>query len=161
MESTYSRNIYYYDVEAGFNGWNASGLWHITNNRYYSPGHSLWYGNEENKNYDTGLENSGELISPLINLTNTRKPFLYFNSWYQTRSDDIYDKKLVLISEANSSWIELNEVNHEQKIWIRETIDLSGYAGKEIRIKFFFNTIDNNYNKHEGWYIDDIIIMEE
>jgi len=41
-------------------------------------------------------------------------------------------------------------------IWLSKTIDLSAYAGKNVKITFHFDTRDRLYNKQEGWYIDDI-----
>ncbi len=33
-------------------------------------------------------------------------------------------------------------------------INLSRFAGKKIKIRFFFDTLDSANNNHEGWYID-------
>jgi hypothetical protein len=40
-------------------------------------------------------------------------------------------------------------------------VDLSGYAGKTIIIRFWFDTVDGLYNNYEGWYIDDVKIEDE
>lgn len=37
-------------------------------------------------------------------------------------------------------------------------IDLSAYVGKEIKIRFYFDTMDAYVNAMEGWYIDNINI---
>jgi hypothetical protein len=41
-------------------------------------------------------------------------------------------------------------------VWVSKSYDLSAWAGKNVRITFNFDTRDGNYNKHEGWYVDDI-----
>lgn len=151
--------IYLFDVESEPEGWTVSGMWHVTGKRYSSPDHSFWYGNEANGTYDSGNANSGELISPLINLDNNSEPVLYFNNWYQTSSNGFFDKKIIQISLNNGSWIDLLEVSHEQEKWVEEKIDLSNYRGNKIRFRFFSDMKDKNYNKYEGWYIDDIIII--
>ncbi|GEM_PF-2158982 len=43
-------------------------------------------------------------------------------------------------------------------MWVQESFDLSAYAGHNVRIIFEFNTGDAQYNKFEGWYLDDIDI---
>ncbi|MDT8322838.1 MAG: immune inhibitor A [Bacteroidota bacterium] len=41
-------------------------------------------------------------------------------------------------------------------VWVGKSYDLSAWAGKNVKIIFHFDTRDGNYNKHEGWYVDDI-----
>lgn len=151
--------IYFFDVETESQGWIVSGMWHVTGKRYSSPDHSFWYGNEAIGD-DSNNANSGELISPLINLDNNSDPVFHIHSWYQTNSNNYFDKKIIQISLNNGSWIDLTQVSHEQEKWIEEKIDLSNYRGNKIRFRFFLDMMDNNFNKYEGWYIDDIIINE-
>lgn len=42
--------------------------------------------------------------------------------------------------------------------WVHHNISLAPYANKPIRIRFFFDTGDELYNKFEGWYLDNIRI---
>lgn len=42
--------------------------------------------------------------------------------------------------------------------WVHHSIGLASYAGKAVRIRFFFDTRDPLYNKFEGWYLDNIRI---
>lgn len=42
--------------------------------------------------------------------------------------------------------------------WVSHTYDLSAYANHNVQIIFSFNTGDAQYNKWEGWYLDDIDI---
>ncbi len=154
-----SGTIYSFDVESGPGGWGASGLWHITSNKYNSSSHSFWYGKESTMNYATGGANSGSLTSPYISLVNISKPILSFMSWYQTETyNPSRDKKFVQISVNNGSWTNLKQISHTAKAWVNQQIDLSTYVNKKIRIRFYFNTVDGNYNNYQGWYIDDIRI---
>ncbi len=41
-------------------------------------------------------------------------------------------------------------------VWLSKSYDLSAWAGKNVKIIFNFDTRDPLYNKHEGWFIDDI-----
>ncbi|MBE0698407.1 MAG: PPC domain-containing protein, partial [Anaerolineaceae bacterium] len=40
-------------------------------------------------------------------------------------------------------------------------VDLSAYAGKTIRLRFHFDTIDEDYNLGAGWMVDDINISSQ
>ncbi|GEM_PF-993987 len=153
--------IYHFSAESGKAGWRASGLWHISSNRYTSGNYSIWYGSKSTKTYDIGIAHSGNMISPEIDLKGSRQPKLSFWSWYQTEPNINYDKKLLQISVNNGAWRTLKQLNHTKENWVKESIDLSGYAGNKIRIRFVFNTVDANYNKYEGWYVDDIMIVDD
>lgn len=149
-------SIYNFDVESGQGGWQTDGLWHITTNRYNSPGHSFWYGDEITKTYYTGAANSGSLISPEITLQDNSQPVLGFWSWYQTEYSQYNDTKLVQISVNNGPWIDLLKITDARNTWNKESIDLSNYAGNTIRLRFLFDTVDDKLNNYEGWYVDDI-----
>ncbi len=151
-------NIYSFDAESGLAGWQTDGLWHITTKRYNSSGHSLWYGDETTKTYNTGGANSGNLTSPPITLASGSQPVLYFWSWYQTEHNNNYDIKKVQISVNDGQWTDLKTITDKPKTWNKETIDLSGYAGNTIRLRFLFDTVDEKLNDFEGWYMDDIQI---
>ncbi|KCZ71650.1 hypothetical protein ANME2D_02386 [Candidatus Methanoperedens nitroreducens] len=153
--------IYHFDAESGKAGWRASGLWHISSNRYTNGNYSIWYGSESTKTYDIGIAHSGNMISPEIDLKGSRQPKLSFLSWYQTETNSNYDKKLLQISVNNGAWETLKQLSHTKENWVKESIDLSDYAGNKIRIRFVFNTIDAKYNKYEGWYVDDITIVDD
>ncbi len=47
---------------------------------------------------------------------------------------------------------------NQPAVWVSHSYDLSAYAHRMVRIRFYFNTRDNRYNKFEGWYLDDITI---
>jgi len=39
---------------------------------------------------------------------------------------------------------------------VKVTVDLSAYEGKDLRIRFRFNSVDGYANDGEGWFIDDV-----
>jgi len=156
------------DVENGDNGWAADGLWHITEHRYESSSHSWYYGQEVSRDYDTGSQNSGSLVSPDINLCGFTNATLSFRSWYETedksgRDHDTYDCKYVDIStNGGITWTQLCQITlppPDMRTWRKIQIDLpSSYVGQTIKIRFRFNTQDSQHNKNEGWYIDDVTV---
>lgn len=45
--------------------------------------------------------------------------------------------------------------------WRLETFDLSEFEGNKIKIRFTFDTVDNQFNGFRGWLIDDISVESE
>jgi len=37
-------------------------------------------------------------------------------------------------------------------------VDLSRFLGQTIRLGFFIDTKDGNFNTFEGWYVDDVLV---
>jgi len=151
--------VYFDDVESGTDDWTATGLWHITEYRSYSPTHSWAYNEESDHDYDTGSANSGELISKDIALGS--KPILTFWSWEQVEciygGSCYYDRREVYVSDdGGSNWNLVWQSFGPKEQWYQPVIDLSAYAGKTVKIKFRFDTVDKLFNNYEGWYVDDI-----
>lgn len=147
------------DVESGPDGWTATGLWHISQHRSQSASWAWYYGQEEKWNYDTGTTNSGYLTSPVIDLTGIPSPLLTFWRWYQTEGGTSRDKKFVQISiNGGITWTTLKQISTSPSSWIKEEINLTAYANKQIQIRFYFDTVNASANYYEGWHIDDIYI---
>ncbi|MBI9083060.1 MAG: choice-of-anchor J domain-containing protein [Desulfobacterales bacterium] len=150
------------DVESGSTGWSTSGLWHETSIRSNSSSHGFYYGREASNDYDTGRRNSGNLITPAIDLCHVRNATLRFYTWHRTEASTYYDRKYVHIStDGGNSWIQLTQLIGNSIGWVPITISLDAYLGETIQIRFQFDTIDAILNNYEGWYVDDIRIQGE
>ncbi len=80
---------------------------------------------------------------------------LRFWTWYETESS--YDRGGVWISTDNGqNWTNLRFYEGSLNVWAPAVIDLSAYAGSNIRLDFYF-TSDGSVN-YAGWYIDDVTI---
>ncbi|HEY6169838.1 MAG TPA: Calx-beta domain-containing protein, partial [Verrucomicrobiae bacterium] len=151
-----------------------AGLWHLSTGRATNAGHSasnsLYYGTNETinggGNYNTGA-NQGVVISPSINLAGAATPLtLSFNHLLQTEANTNYDRALVEISTDNGNTFALlagnnvagGPIANTGGLWVPVNLDISSYAGRQIRLRFQFNTIDSAANNFEGWYVDDIVI---
>ena len=113
-------------------------------------------------NYDDRFKDR-YLISPVIQLpevSGSDEIELRFWHWF---SFGAWDGGRVKISEetAPGQWSDLTELTYYEGnssgIWSRPRIDLSGYAGKKIRIAF---VLDNSSccGDSSGWYIDEVTI---
>ncbi|MFU8771535.1 MAG: hypothetical protein ACNA8H_03835, partial [Anaerolineales bacterium] len=156
----------FHDMEDGAPGWTSSGLWHLGEDpqRAFSGSHRWYYGHvPENPpgNYLTESPNYGSLTSPLIYLPDQDTPYsLRFWYLYQTESPGkIWDRRWVQISKDGSTFENVLQLyNDLPNTWLNGILDLSEYAGSTIQVRFYFETLDDLFNEHEGWYIDDFEI---
>lgn len=164
--------IFLADFEDGSGGYSADGftytadpdatsnLWHGSTRRSVSPTHSQYYGLEIPGNYDTGARNAGNLLSPSISLAGVTAPIaLSFKYLLQTENLSPFDAATVEIStNAGSSWITLATLANSSTFTTSST-DISAHAGKNILVRFNFDTIDAILNAFEGWYVDDVQVL--
>lgn len=156
------------DMESGVNGWIYDGFWHQVYNETtsppwnisYSPAYSWWYGQDSVGHYDNGARNFGYLTSPPVDLTTSPSGELEFAYYYETESTGAtFDKRWIQIRLGNGPWTGLEQLSGDpMDTWHLKTIDLSPYLGNIIQIRFFFDTINDISNAHQGWYVDDFSV---
>ncbi|NIR94131.1 MAG: hypothetical protein GWO08_10780, partial [Gammaproteobacteria bacterium] len=44
--------------------------------------------------------------------------------------------------------------------WILSGLDLTPYIGQQIKLGFYFDTIDAVANAFPGWFIDDVLVFD-
>jgi len=108
-----------------------------------------------------------------ISLSGVENPILeYWASWglSNNNSGNIYDDhaKVQISTNNGSSWTTLTGTNTQQSSgeqryvlnhkWAKEVIDLSGYAGQNIRIRFQFDS--SNSGNPDGIFIDEFRIVD-
>src|SRR5262249_37843000 len=175
------------NMENGANGWSSSGLWHQSTSRANSPTASWYYGVEATRTYDTGAANSGQLTSPTINLVGAVHPVLSYREWRQVEDVPDFDSAKVQVSTSPNKWDTLSQsafttavvpVNWQNRAtaflgwsgavpsglgapqWVSRAVDLSAYVGQTVRIRFAFGTGDGLFNDFEGWYVDDVKVLD-
>ena len=138
-----------------------------TGGRQHSGSTRNWYyGNDTSFTYDFGDTDFGVIESNNIDLSHATAPItLSFWSWHQTEPQRpaTHDLKQVFVRVPPATTrtlvhtIDSTPSGHGSApgVWYLETVDLSAYAGQTIRIQFGFNTVDNQHNNYEGWYVDD------
>lgn len=167
---------------------------------------AYWYGDKVNGNFigalsdsSTALEfdggtsqydNRGELISPVINLSQYQAPLsLSFKTWWEIESvnpnNQGFDLMNILVStdggKSFKTLARLNPLADPSSAYERapipysnlgfnlapaavqqEAISLDEYAGKaNVQLKFQFRTVDELYNGFRGWMIDDVVIQKK
>ena len=139
-----------------------------------SPTHAWRYGRgNPDWDYDTGLAaNDGWLMSPPVDLSicTMTSARLRFWSWYDTeepypsppnRSAGFDIKKVQITDNGGASWSDLYVYSwpaNLDRTWEHIEINLGAYIGQTIQIRFVFDTVDDQNNDYEGWYIDDVTI---
>ncbi|MBM4397617.1 MAG: hypothetical protein FJ087_18255 [Deltaproteobacteria bacterium] len=169
----------------GFTTWayrgNPKVKWQISSHRAASGKYALYYGDVVSNTYFSGdVQNFGEATSPEITLSGGDYFFLAFNLYLSTEFDEIVpedyynpvgtDLGEVLVVQNfgkptestkrvwSSDNVRGSTVGQGQDGFIPVGIDLSGFKGKKIWVRFVFNTGDALKNSFEGVYIDDVSV---
>lgn len=164
-------------VEGGIGAWTATGLWHREQDPspIDDPDGSFywWFGEQSNGDEYYFSAKSGSLTSPKFTLPVGQTYYLSFNYAYQTETKNpFWDQRWVQIRVGDGPFTSLYQLYDDvmtgpgAPVWHTSPwIDLSAYAGKQIQIRFFFDTVDASFakpdNDFEGWYIDDIRIAAQ
>lgn len=155
--------------EGGFDGWQSDGLWRPASRNpaslYYTSyaevaegDVSFWYGQNASGDYDTGDTNSGSLTSPVIAIGD--HSILMFSSWEQTEgtSAGLDTRKVYISIDYGETWTPIWASTQNASSYRDVVIDLGGYKGLPVQLRFEFDTVDGLYNEYRGWFIDNISI---
>ncbi|TET91805.1 MAG: hypothetical protein E3J35_01080 [Methanomassiliicoccales archaeon] len=154
------------EMESGVAGWQVEGgpevFWHQTSKTAYlaySPTTAWWYANETTGWYfigpPPGVRNYGNLTSPAIDLSGYSAPALSFWHDLVTEGAAGADEGRVLIEDQANPGIWTEELlTLLTQNWTKARFDLAAYAGKTIKVRFYFDTIDYYNNLFKGWSVD-------
>ncbi|MDP7008884.1 MAG: hypothetical protein QGI78_04860 [Phycisphaerales bacterium] len=137
--------------------WEATGLWHSTENCEPSGtcdgGYFMYYGQQDDCTYDSGDSEYGVLSTPAINITDiTDTITLSFCYALETEDYAGYDTAKVY---ANGSLIKTLGESDE---WSEVTIELAELTSHYLVISWEFDTIDGEWNHFRGFHIDGVTI---
>jgi murein DD-endopeptidase MepM/ murein hydrolase activator NlpD len=146
--------------------WTHSNYWDLTGDENHSPGGTISWMYDVNSGigYDSGTPNSGYLTSPPIEIPVYGNYFLRFWYKYETESKGLlWDQRLIQVSADGGPFITIAQLSDDvSNIWLESpAIPLSVYSGSTIQVRFYFATLDKNFNDYQGWYIDDFSITPD
>lgn len=146
--------LYYDDMEAGPGGWttesNQPVLWQQTTDQAHSPAFS--WTDSAGGPYPGDLDSS--LVSPVIDLTGSGSARLEF--WQMYELEDGIDHGYIEATANGIDWRTLHTVTGVSPLWTPASLDLTGYAGGTVQIRF---RIQTDAAVHlDGWYIDDVVV---
>ena len=153
---------YAYDMEQSYQDWFYSGNWDLTEALNHTSGGAVsWtYEPQGTAGYDTGAPNAGHLTSPPIHIPGAG---YYLRFWYQYETEGAgrqRDQRRVQISADGGPFSDLLQLDDDPaNTWLQSPpSDLSAYAGQIVRVRFYFDTLDEAFNNYAGWFIDDFSI---
>src|SRR3990172_8311504 len=144
-------------LDANLAEWTASGLWRWGS---LSEGR-LGFIYNQSGSFNTGSANYGSLTSPPIQLPASGSSTLRFQYRYESESPYIYwDQRWVQVAVEGGEFKNVLQLSEDPaNYWLTsQEINLAAYAGKKIRVRFFFFTADANANAFAGWQIDQVSI---
>ncbi|MBK3494777.1 S8 family serine peptidase [Viridibacillus sp. YIM B01967] len=109
-------------------------------------------------NYDSQM--NATLVMPPVNLPEGNS-YLQFKQWHNFEAASTgraWDYGHVFVSRDRVEWTQLMKVQGASNGWINAEVDLSAYAGQRIYIGF--NAFSDGSINKEGWYIDDIALVD-
>ena len=98
---------------------------------------------------------------PAINLPSLSSPLskLEIRYWEWSAIESGYERGKVLVSsDDGSTWSEVELMGTSINTWQENVIDISSYAGKPIKIAFYFHS--DGSVQYAGWYLDDLQVVE-
>lgn len=176
LDQIYSENFSLGDGDFTIDnsGGTINGLWHRSPGRRFdgllnhTPIHSFYYGAFETAfgggHYVLTESHRGTITSPLISLPDKGTTIVSFSYLLDTRPELTSDFVSVsIIADGVTTQIlsrqdgSLPETPYQQ--WLSATHDISQFNGREIQIEFLFDTGEIPRIDPEGWYVDDIEII--
>lgn len=162
--------IYEEGFETGMGGWYPdNGVWDLCLHTPPNPpwgGGLLYVATVCGGNYPTVTDS--RLISPSIILpviTGDEELHLRFMQWFSYEGGDYGYVQISVYDEASGSWSPFSSINGatgntSSVVWSPQSIDITAYAGKKVRIGFWHYT-DNDSGIGAGWFIDDLEIIKK
>ncbi|MCY2968767.1 MAG: M36 family metallopeptidase [Planctomycetota bacterium] len=142
-----------------------AGQWHQSLGRGNQPGHSsddsLYYGSGEGPTGGGlyGSNTAGRAVSPTVHIPSTGPTELRFN--YFLDAEAIFDIGRLIVSSPGQADVSLGtserELTNPTTGWKSASFDLSQFRGQDVQFKFDFAA--DSQNVREGWYIDDVAVV--
>jgi hypothetical protein len=157
------------DVEGGVNGWTATGLWRRGAIETGGRGNTQAWIYNDGTNYAIPASPStpwrgGDLTSPPLAVPSGAPTYLRFKYYADVEDGNPYwDQRLVQVVDDQGKVTELYQLSGDKQVpgqlWLQSPpLSLESFAGKTIRVRFHFDTVDSQYNNGQGWIVDDISV---
>ncbi len=161
--------LYEHTFDNDHAGWSTTGMWHWIGSGdactqaaqpFPSPSGAMRFGDDPGCDYD-GNGNL-QMIAPVAIPANASRATLHFKSYNCTEASPRWDLSQVFLEpDGSGTWSLIGEVSRTH-VWRNEDIDLTQWAGQDVRIRFHFDVVDQIANFETGWLIDDVrIVMED
>ncbi len=154
------RTLPYSDnMEATADGWIGAALWKLASAPVGTLENKAWVFNDTT-DYEDSKYVGGVLISPPLAIP-AGGAWLRFTYLNETEGSGPYwDQRRVQVAEEGGLFTDIYQLTDDaQGEWKKSpAISLAAYAGKNIRIRFYFHVIDRFYNTFPGWRVDEVSV---
>ena len=158
-----------FDMEDLAPGWTGTGLWKLTSlDKPLRGATNAWMYSKGSTFGDTTYR-AGDLTSPPINIPASGTYYLRFRYYSdvegaafltQRLATPHWDQRRVQVStDGGLTFADLYQISGDTQgiIWLDSpAINLSAYAGKQVRLRFKFDALDGLDNSGFGWAVDDV-----
>jgi hypothetical protein len=168
-----SATAFYEDFEGNLSNWEMTGLWNVEHETdtcgalvdpFPSPDTDLYFGLDSTCTFSTGVQVTGTLaLTTDVDLTYYRYASLNFWSYEDTECTGSlcnYDKRYVDIStDGGTTWATIWASIGPESSWYQAYANLANYVGGPVRLRFRFDSVDEEWNGYFGWMVDNVEIV--
>lgn len=146
----------FFEFEDDADLWTPTGLFHLTSIESSSGLYSFYLGQDDSLDFDTGARVTGTLTSPVLDLAGLLSPEVlweqildveegeYDAAWLEVSTDGFATYDVVWVKGLTGS------------AWRLEWASLSAYEGRQVQIRFQFDSSDGVNNTGLGWFVDNV-----
>jgi len=135
-------------------------VWAPTDLRSHSGNGSLYFGDPESQDYDTGKVVASNATSVPLDLTGAGRATLVFWVWADVEDGDLWDVlSVAVLNEMGAIPVWTKGYGFPMKTWTPVTVDLSAFSTGTFQVVFTFNSVEHSFNDTEGLYIDDVFVL--
>jgi hypothetical protein len=146
---------------------NEAAGWSVVEEPATSPPGSLYFGDPTARSYDKGIQVAGSVTLPAVLLPKDRESVLSMRMWAAIETSLEYDLFWIeadvmvegLVSETVRVYSKRDLPFTVFQDFGLVDVPLTGLAGKEVRLRLRFDTLDGSSNAFEGIYIDDLAVQ--
>ncbi|MBL8784238.1 MAG: hypothetical protein JNJ59_04990 [Deltaproteobacteria bacterium] len=138
--------------------------WRVDGIRSFSPSQSIRYGDEGGEDYDIGFRTAGRATGPTLSVpASAVAARLDFMVYVDVDPDVDRDSLRARVLYGNNQnvvvWDRISLPATQFKQWVPVSVPLpSAVLGRDIQIRFVFDSIDGQGNKGQGVFVDDITV---
>jgi hypothetical protein len=153
-----------FDFEGGEAGFVGTGLFHRSQAAAASGRYAFYMGRDADLDYNTGSRVQADLTSPVLDLRETSTVVLMWEQILDVEGGSTRDLAVLEVATASGNFADWAVV------WTKEsptedfelaTADLDAYAGKQIKVRFRFDSVDARNNAGLGWIVDDVWVWAD
>jgi len=139
--------------------------WQVSSKSFISAPYSLYFGDPATETINNGKKVTGSITTPPVTL-GPEGPFI-LKAWTYVNVEPAFsvDKVFIIVDDGVSqtevwSKADIGGTTAWQFVPIEVNLSQFGdYSGKEIKLIFLFDSLDEKNNDYEGVYFDDVELV--